>query len=568
VQHEADGEPAEHERGTEVRSPDGARLRSLLDLAKVVGAISRFEDLIELTAEEARRALDAASLSVSRWDPSQGVFRILVNVGVLGPFEARFPVDEQYAAAAYPQAETLIESRQGYVASVDDGDAEAALLALLQKDSSLGVPIVVDARVWGAIYATRSAGQQRFNAGDLDFAFAVATQMAAGVVQADHLARIARLAFEDPLTGLANRRAVDERLEANMAEHQADGTPVSLILADINRLKQVNDSFGHEAGDRLIISVADAVSRASGLAAGSLAARIGGDEFCIVTRGVSADTALRVAEELCRIVDNQPLSTGVSCGVASTDALTIPFDTPVRLFRMADAAQYRAKRAGSRTPVRAGFTAVDVPDEAVIDRRARRGRLTVDAQAVLDSGFDLLDRLSGCETQTRLEAVADHLLVLLDAAAWWVSHVDGDGDPLVSLGSSVARFAEHIGARGIAQAELGASFDLDAYPASRAAIRDCGAFLVEQGATGNDPAEEDNLVTAGYTSALVSGSTGPNGGWLVEIFGDPISMPFAGFEPVLRSLVAVAVGGGQSAAPSGQPVVRQLPVRLPVEPDR
>ena len=94
------------------------------------------------------------------------MFRILVNVGVLGPFEARFPVDEQSTPpAAYPQAESLINSRQGYVASIDDGDAEAALLAVLQKDSCLGIPIVVDARVWGAIYATRSVGQPRFARG-------------------------------------------------------------------------------------------------------------------------------------------------------------------------------------------------------------------------------------------------------------------------------------------------------------------------------------------------------------------------------------------------------------------
>jgi len=551
-----------------VRSSDAVRLRSLLDIAKVIGAISRFEDLIELSAEAARHALDASSLSVSRWDPSQGVFRTLVNVGLLGPFEERFPSDEQYAAAAYPQADTLINSRRGYVASVDDGDSEAALLAVLQKDSSLGIPIVVDARIWGAIYATRSVGQRRFEGGDLDFAFAVATQMAAGVVQADHLARIGRLAFEDPLTGLANRRAVDERLEADMADYLQSGTPVSLILADINRLKQVNDSFGHEAGDRLIISVADAVSRASGLAAGSLAARIGGDEFCIVIRGVSSDVAMRVADELCRLVENQPMSTGVSCGVASTDGLAIPFDTPVRLFRLADAAQYRAKRAGSRTPVRAGFTVADAPDDVPLDRRARRGRLTVERQAVLESGYDLLDRMAGCEVQTRLEAVADHLLVLLDAAAWWVSHVPTGGQQLVSVGSSVQRFAENIDVHGIAQAELGACFDLDLFPASQAAIRDARVFVIEIGSPGNDPAEEQTLVTAGYTSTLIAGSTGASGGWLVEIFGDPISIPFAGYDAVLRALVAVAVGGGSVAAPSPAQPQRQLLRRLPGAADR
>lgn len=525
-------------------SPDAARLRALLDIAKVVGAISRYEDLVELTAEEARRALDAASLSVARWDREQGVLRILVNTGQLGPREVRFPADEVYPTAAYRQASTLMESRRGYVATVDDGAEEAELLRGLGKDSCLGVPVVVDARVWGAIYATRTAGQPRFGAGDLDFAFAVATQVAAGVVQADHLARIERLAFQDPLTGLANRRAVDERIEASLAEYAEKGTPVSLILADINRLKQVNDSFGHEAGDRLIVSVGEAVSRASGLVPGSLAARIGGDEFCIVITGAPARQAVTVADELCRLVERKPMSTGVSCGVASTDGLQGPFDAPVRLFRLADAAQYRAKRSGTREPVVAGTASPDVPEDAAVERRARRGRLSVDGQTALDAGYDVLDRLAGHGVQARLEAAADHVLLLLDAAAWWVSHVEHGSSQLVSVSSSVARFAENLDAAGIAQSQIGATFHLAEFPATRAAILHASAFLVEVGAPDNDPAEEEILVTAGYTASLSAGAAGAGGGWLVELFADPISASFAGFESVLRSLVSVAVAGG------------------------
>ena len=159
----------------------------------------------------------------------------------------------------------MVQQRLGYVATVDDGEEEAALLRSLGKDSSLGVPIVVDARVWGGLYATRFAGQPRFTAADVEFAAAVATHVATGVVQADHFARIERLAFQDPLTGLANRRAVDDRLEAEVRPGAPPDQPVSVVLADINRLKQVNDSFGHEAGDRLIAAVGEAVSRASGL---------------------------------------------------------------------------------------------------------------------------------------------------------------------------------------------------------------------------------------------------------------------------------------------------------------
>ncbi len=555
-------EDAGHSGAGEPATADAARLRSLLEIAKVVGATRRFEDLVELTAEEARRALDAASLSISRWDRESGTLRTLVNVGLLGPHESRFPTDEVYPVSAWPTAQRLVEHREGHVGTSEDEGEEAERISGLGKDSFVATPIVVEARVWGELFATRTTGQRRFSRSDLDFANAVATQVAAGVVQADHFARIERLAFQDPLTGLANRRAVDQRLEEAMAAHVGDGAPVSLVLADINRLKQVNDSFGHDAGDRLIVAVADAVSRASGLAPDSLAARIGGDEFCIVVSGAPGAVAVAVANELCKVVDSQPMSTGVSCGVASTDLLPGRIDVPARLFRLADAAQYRAKRAGSRTPVVAGQASPEPLDGPPVDRRARRGRLAVDGSAVLESGLEMLDVLGSSGPQARVEAVADHLLLLVDGAAWWVSYVAPGTDLLIGVSSSVQRFGEDIDEHGIAQGLPGATFHLDDFPASAAAIRQAGSFRVELGGQGNDPAEESVLVSAGYSGLLAAGVTGASGGWLIEVYTDSISLPSPGFEPVLRALLALAVTGAVEQPP---PVVPQA---MPTQPTK
>ena len=83
-------------------SDDAARLRALLEIAQLVGSARRLEDFIEVAADAARRALDAASLSVSRWDRETGMLRILCNVGQLGPGELRLPVDETYTIAGEP----------------------------------------------------------------------------------------------------------------------------------------------------------------------------------------------------------------------------------------------------------------------------------------------------------------------------------------------------------------------------------------------------------------------------------------------------------------------------------
>ena len=539
-------------------SDDAARLRALLEIAQLVGSARRLEDFIEVAADAARRALDAASLSVSRWDRETGMLRILCNVGQLGPGELRLPVDETYTIAGWDAMPELVERRVSFTAAVDDGTPEGEHLADRHKDSCMSVPIIVDARVWGELWASRVAGQPRYTAADLPFAEAIATQVGSGVLQADHLARIEALAFTDPLTGLANRRAVDERLDDAMSKHAVDGHLVSVILADINRLKQVNDTFGHEAGDRLIIAVADAVSRASGLSQRSLSARIGGDEFCVVIDGEPLTAVMRVAEELCRLVDGQPMSTGVSCGVASTEAMSGRVDSQTRLFRLADAAQYRAKRAGSHVPVLAGSSIPADPAGPPVERRELRGRLRTDIVGAFEAGLNALDSALDSPVQERLELVASIVCDLVDGAGWWVSRVDEGSTQLTTVATSIER---HAGSSS-AGAVVDQTYDLSRFPVSQRAIETASSWFMEAGDPGNDPAEEAELVAANQTALLAAGARGGSAGWLVEVAGDPISLPMRAFEPVLRGLVAVAVAGAVDVVP------RAAAVRLPRVPDQ
>jgi hypothetical protein len=172
---------------------------------------------------------------------------------------------------------------------------------------------------------------------------------------------------------------------------------------------------------------------------------------------------------------------------------------------------------------------------------------------VLESGLEMLDVLGSSGPQARVEAVADHLLLLVDGAAWWVSYVAPGSDLLVGVSSSVQRFGEDIDEHGIAQGLPGATFHLDEFPASAAAIRQAGSFRVELGGQGNDPAEESVLVSAGYSGLLAAGVTGASGGWLIEVYTDSISLPSPGFEPVLRALLALAVTGAIEQPPPVAP---------------
>ncbi|EST23686.1 hypothetical protein N566_25455, partial [Streptomycetaceae bacterium MP113-05] len=236
-------------------------------------------------------------------------------------------------------------------------------------------PIVLHGRAWGELYVARGVDGPMFDPADADFATVLAAIIAAGVAQDERLEEVRQLAFTDPLTGLANRRAVDARLDEALERHRLEGAVVSLAVCDVNGLKRVNDVHGHEAGDRLLARFGAVLSCCGAMLPGALVARLGGDEFCLLAVGPPAEEVVRAAEELCRRAGELELGDGVSVGVASTGDPIGPVRSARRLFRLADAAQYRAKAARARVPVVAGRDGgVRDPVVRMADAPARPGR--------------------------------------------------------------------------------------------------------------------------------------------------------------------------------------------------
>ena len=170
--------------------------------------------------------------------------------------------------------------------------------------------------------------------------------------------RLAALSQTDSLTGLANRRALSLHLERELRRSVRYGMPASLLLIDVDGLKQVNDSEGHSAGDRVIRIVANAISE--GLRETDFGARWGGDEFAIVAPNTTAEAAFRSAERLVvRVASRQTqggrqrrLAATVSVGIATFDPARTKDWNLERLVRAADSALYRAK-GGGRNQVQA-----------------------------------------------------------------------------------------------------------------------------------------------------------------------------------------------------------------------
>lgn len=154
-------------------------------------------------------------------------------------------------------------------------------------------------------------------------------------------------ATRDPLTGLYNRRYLDDSLHREMTRCLRQGEPLSLVLVDLDLFKRVNDEHGHSAGDQVINQLATilmALSRAS-----DIVCRFGGEEFLVVLPGTGLEAAEARAEEYRRAFEESPvtvdgtsLAVTLSAGVACSDQEITPHD----LIRQADQALYRAKESG------------------------------------------------------------------------------------------------------------------------------------------------------------------------------------------------------------------------------
>jgi len=187
-------------------------------------------------------------------------------------------------------------------------------------------------------------------------------------------AELMRLSTTDSLTQLANRRRFDRLLDEEIRRARRAGSPLSVLLADIDHFKRVNDSYGHPFGDECLRQVA-AVLAAHCQRAGDVAARYGGEEFVVLLPGLDAEQAVALAESIrCTIAHlqlqhgEQPVALTISLGVAT---LTPSLVAPADLLAAADAALYQAKNAGRDQVVLAPGNCISEDDPAVTPQPVR-----------------------------------------------------------------------------------------------------------------------------------------------------------------------------------------------------
>jgi diguanylate cyclase (GGDEF)-like protein len=211
--------------------------------------------------------------------------------------------------------------------------------------SGLLVPLVLRERVLGVLFLQDCKEPRPWSIDDISLIGSLADQVSVAIENAELHLEKERQAVTDGLTGIANRRGFNDGFAREFERAWRYRQPLSLVLIDLDFLKVINDTFGHQMGDEAIKQIGWLLKQSS--RAVDIAARFGGDEFCLLLPNTDLAMAEQLSERLLKLISEVhiegPGHISASFGISSYPAHA---DDPDALFRLADEALYEAKQAG------------------------------------------------------------------------------------------------------------------------------------------------------------------------------------------------------------------------------
>lgn len=323
-----------------------AQQNRVFELATIQSIVRQLTPLHEIPAivavinRELKRLIDYHSCRIFLLD------REREDLVLIGEPELRLKIDEGLTGwiartgASQMIPNTLADPRAIQI----DGTPRRA-------ESIIGAPLVSESGVQGVITLSK-LGAGQFDENALRLLEIVAAQTALAVDRARLYAELRQEAITDELTGVYNRRYLQERFREEAARAQRNRTLLVALLLDIDKFKQINDTYGHDAGDIVLREVAAQIRGV--VRTEDVVARYGGEEFCVLLPAVPIPDAVQVAERLRRVLGKHrfPLDVGrgrltVSVGMAIWEE----GEQANELFSRADEAMYAAKHRGGNAVV-------------------------------------------------------------------------------------------------------------------------------------------------------------------------------------------------------------------------
>jgi diguanylate cyclase (GGDEF)-like protein len=327
--------------------------QELAALQKATSSLLHTLDLSELVGQILDAAQEAIPSAEQGWlhliESREGRGRRLAEMSLHDPRVRRIkrPDELQGPLQAIAEGRSLL---------IDDLQAEPALLSLAEEQqrnrahSIMIAPLVLGQDVLGALSLT-AARPSIFSEGDLQLLTSFAATATAAIHNAILYSETQSLATTDPLTGQLNRRTFFEMGEREIDRFQRFGHPLSWVMFDIDSFKQINDTYGHAAGDQVLITVVERCCRV--IRHVDILGRYGGDEFVILLpetdhplAGEIADRVRIAIAEAPVLTDAGPIPVTISIGITET---TPDMADLGLLLNRADQALYKSKRAGRNT---------------------------------------------------------------------------------------------------------------------------------------------------------------------------------------------------------------------------
>ncbi len=384
----------------------GATAQALLDLARALSDVSSAPEVAQNLAEALPPVVDADAGLVFLWEPEDAALTVHGRHGWPGHVHDRLG-SLVLARSEHPSVDAFIRDPEPALIRAEDVDASLrGIVELFEVETLACVPVQHQGDFLGLAVAAFAEGVPPATEGRLLERLAGAADQAATALRnASLLERVRRQGLHDTLTGLANRALFEELVTAAIARSSRDGRRPALLFVDLDRFKRVNDSLGHDYGDRLLCAVADRLG--DGLRAGDALARLGGDEFGVLLHDVDRAYALQLAERIRTalaepvVLDGQPVVVSASIGIA-----VFPNDGAcyADLLRNADMAMYEAKERG-RNACR------EYQPGAATHGRARLALETDLRRALLDDQLALV-------FQPEVDLAADRVVALEALVRW------------------------------------------------------------------------------------------------------------------------------------------------------
>lgn len=323
-----------------------AGVRALSEAVRTLPGEMQLDRFAAGLAEAVRASTGAAGAVVALWDEEAARGEVLHAAGDGVERGCAFGDGDSRAALA---------AKHGVALAYEDLRREREPLPLLARGERWGeaprsaavVPLAAEGRTLGVVVAW-DPRPELFRERQMEFLRLLCALAPLPLRSARRVEALDRRASTDALTGLPNRGAFETRFASAASHFDRYGRPFSLVLLDVDHFKRFNDTWGHEAGDRVLQHVAELLR--STVREVDLPARLGGEEFVVILPETPLMPALEAAERLRRTIEGRPviwngrpLSVTVSLGVATCpDSLS----DPAQLLSAADAALYRSKGAG------------------------------------------------------------------------------------------------------------------------------------------------------------------------------------------------------------------------------